>query len=186
MAAGESREVCSRYFLTQNMINKHLSIREAKKSDIPTIMELIHIMAEFAGCPESVEATPNKLEETLFSENPLAFVLLAEIDGNPIGFATYHRIYSTFLAQPGIWLDDLYVKAEHRSNGAGEALIRRLCQIAQEIGGSRIDWTVDATNARAIKFYERMGAKIRQRMRLCRLDSEVLGRWQISQLLPDR
>lgn len=157
------------------MINRQFSIRDATQTDIPTIMELIHLKAEFDGCPESVKATRNKLEDTLFGENPLAFVLLAEIEENPIGFATYHRIYSTFLAQPGIWLDDLYVKAEHRSNGSGEALIRRLCQIAQEMGCGRIDWTVAATNARAIKFYERMGAKIMQRIRLCRLDSKAIA-----------
>lgn len=157
------------------MINRQFSIRDATQTDIPIIMELIHLKAEFDGCPESIKATPNKLEDTLFGENPLAFVLLAEIDENLIGFATYHRIYSTFLAQPGIWLDDLYVKAEHRSNGGGEALIRRLCQIAQEMGCGRIDWTVAATNARAIKFYEKMGAKIMQRIRLCRLDSKAIA-----------
>lgn len=157
------------------MINRQFSIRDATQTDIPTIMELIYLKAEFDGCPESVKATQNKLEDALFGENPLAFVLLAKIDEDPIGFATYHRIYSTFLAQPGIWLDDLYVKAEHRSNGVGEALIRRLCQIAQEMGCGRIDWTVATTNARAIKFYERMGAKIMQRIRLCRLDSEAIA-----------
>lgn len=158
------------------MNNKHLLIRQANLSDIPTIVELLRLKAEFDGCPESIEATPFKLENTLFCENPLAFVLLAEIDGNPIGFATYHRIYSTFQAQPGIWLDDLYIKAEYRGHGAGEALIIRLCQIAQEIGAFRIDWTVATDNARAIKFYERMGAKIREKVRLCRLEPEAIAR----------
>ncbi len=158
------------------MNNRQLLIRQALPSDISTIMELIRLKAEFDGCLEVVEATPLKLEDTLFCENPLAFVLLAEIDGNSIGFATYHRIYSTFLAQPGIWLDDLYIKAEHRNRGAGEALINHLCQIAQKIGGGRIDWTVAANNAPAINFYEKMGAKIMQKIRLCRLDREAIAR----------
>jgi len=158
------------------MDNRQLLIKHANPSDIPTVMELIWLKAEFDGCSELVEATPKKLEDTLFGENPLAFVLLAEIDGNPIGFATYHRIYSTFLAQSGIWLDDLYIKAKHRNRGAGEALINRLCQIAQKIEGGRIDWTVAANNAQAIKFYEKMGAKIIQNSRLCRLDRETLNR----------
>ena len=157
------------------LMKTQLTIRDAKQSDIPTLMELIYLKAEFDGCPESVEATPKKLEDTLCSEKPLAFVLLAELSGQPVGFASYHRIYSTFLAQPGIWLDDLYVKAEYRNNSVGEALIKRLCQIAQEIGGKRIDWTVAVTNSRAIKFYERMGAKIRPSVRLCRLDSEAIA-----------
>ena len=153
-----------------------LSIREAKANDIPLIIDLIHLKAEFDGCPESVEATPQKLEETLFSQQPLAFVLLAQSDGNSVGFATYHRIYSTFLAQPGIWLDDLYIKAEYRRRGIGEALIEHLCQEAQKIGGGRIDWTVAVDNSPAIQFYEKMGAKVKQSVRVCRLDRQAIAR----------
>ncbi|WP_230968012.1 hypothetical protein [Nostoc sp. WHI] len=91
------------------MISTNISVRDANKRDIAAIMELIYLKAEFDGCPESVEATPKKLEMDLFGEKPLAFVLLAEVDRNPIGLATYHFIYSTFLAKPGIWLDDLTV-----------------------------------------------------------------------------
>lgn len=157
------------------MNNSQLLIRQANQSDIPTIMELIRLKAEFDGCPETVEATPQKLEDTLFSEHPLAFVLLAEIDGSPIGFATYHRIYSTFLSQPGLWLDDLYIKAEYRNRGTGKALIGYLCQITQKIGGGRIDWTVAVNNPQAIKFYEKMGARLMQKVRLCRLDREAIA-----------
>jgi GNAT superfamily N-acetyltransferase len=157
------------------MINPKILIRDAQRIDIFTIMELIHLKAEFDGCPESVEATPKRLEADLFGEKPLAFVLLAEIEGNIVGFATYHLIYSTFLAKPGIWLDDLYVKAEYRSNTVGQALMLRLCQIAQEEGCGRIDWTVAASNERGIKFYEKIGANIVQRARLCRLDSKAIA-----------
>ncbi|KAB8319707.1 GNAT family N-acetyltransferase [Tolypothrix campylonemoides VB511288] len=155
------------------MHNKQFLIRDANSSDISTLMELIRLKAEFDGCLDFLEATPKKLEDTLFCENPLAFVLLAEINGNPIGFATYHRIYSTFLAQPGIWLDDLYIKAEYRRLGIGEALIKRLCQITQKIEGGRIDWIVAVNNTPAIEFYEKMGAKIMQQVRLCRLEREA-------------
>ncbi|BAY43665.1 GCN5-related N-acetyltransferase [Scytonema sp. HK-05] len=156
------------------MNHKQFLIRDANSSDISTFMELIRLKAEFDGCLDFLEATPKKLEDTLFCENPLAFVLLAEIDGNPIGFATYHRIYSTFLAQPGIWLDDLYIKAEYRRLGIGEALIKRLCQITQKIEGGRIDWIVAVNNTPAIQFYEKMGAKIIQKSRFCRLDREEI------------
>ena len=108
------------------------------------------------------QTSSQKLETDLFGENPLAFILLAEINGNCIGFATYHFIYSTFLAKPGIWLEDLYVKAEYRSNKVGETIMLRLCQIAQEKGSGRIDWTVAVSNERGIKFYERIGANIVQ------------------------
>jgi GNAT superfamily N-acetyltransferase len=157
------------------MSETNISIRQAQSIDIPTIIELIHLKAEFDGCPEAVKATPQKLKEDLFGDQPLAFVLLAEINGNAMGFATYHFIYSTFLAKPGIWLDDLYVKAEHRSNRVGELLMLRLCQIAQEKGCGRIDWTVAASNERGIKFYQRIGGKIVERARLCRLDSQAIA-----------
>ncbi|NJM69299.1 MAG: GNAT family N-acetyltransferase [Scytonema sp. RU_4_4] len=156
------------------MHNQNLLIRDAKVGDISIIMELIKLKAEFDGCLDFVEATPKKLEETLFCEKPLAFVLLAELDKNPIGFATYHQIYSTFLAQPGIWLDDLYIKAEYRRLGIGEALTKSLCQMTQKIGGGRIDWTVATHNAPAIQFYEKIGAKIIQKVRLCRLNREAI------------
>ena len=157
------------------MNNKEFLIRDANSSDISTLMELIRLKAEFDGCLDFLEATPKKLEDTLFCENPLAFVLLAEINGNAIGFATYHRIYSTFLVLPGIWLDDLYIKAEYRRLGVGEALIKRLCQITHKIGGGRIDWIVAVNNTPAIQFYEKMGAQIIQQVRLCRLDREAIA-----------
>lgn len=157
------------------MNNKEFLIRDANSSDISTLMELIRLKAEFDGCLDFLEATPKKLEDTLFCENPLAFVLLAEINGNAIGFATYHRIYSTFLVLPGIWLDDLYIKAEYRRLGVGEALIKRLCQITQKIEGGRIDWIVAVNNTPAIQFYEKMGAQIIQQVRLCRLDREAIA-----------
>ncbi|MBW4564598.1 MAG: GNAT family N-acetyltransferase [Mojavia pulchra JT2-VF2] len=158
------------------MLGTNISIRDATHRDISQIMELIYLKAEFDGCPESVEATPKKLEVDLFGEKPLTFVLLAEVDGNAIGLATYHFIYSTFLAKPGIWLDDLYVKAEHRSYGVGEALIQRLCQIGQKKGCGRIDWTVAASNERGINFYQRIGANIITKVKLCRLDAQAIAR----------
>jgi GNAT superfamily N-acetyltransferase len=156
------------------MSSKNISIRDANQRDITAIMEFIHLKAEFDGCPESVEATPQKLELDLFGEKPLAFVVLAEVDGDTIGLATYHFIYSTFLAKPGIWLDDLYVKAEYRSQRIGQALMLRLRQIGQEKGCGRIDWTVAVSNERGINFYERIGAKIINKVKLCRLDGQIL------------
>ena len=151
------------------MIETNVVIRTAQPDDITSIMELIQLKAEFDGCPESVKATPQKLATDLFGEKPLAFVLLAEVNGNPIGFATYHFIYSTFLAKAGIWLDDLYLRKPYRSQGIGQTLITRLCQIAQKTGCGRIDWTVATTNHHAVNFYEKIGAKVKPDVRLYRL-----------------
>lgn len=159
----------------KNISFTNISIRDANPKDISSIIELIYLKAEFDGCPESVEATPEKLEIDLFGEQPLAFVLLAEIDGRAIGFATYHFIYSTFLAKPGIWLDDLYVKAEYRSQQVGQTLMSHLRQIAQAKGCGRIDWTVAISNERGIKFYEKIGANIINKVKLCRLDSQAIS-----------
>ncbi|MEH1813827.1 MAG: GNAT family N-acetyltransferase [Nostoc sp.] len=164
------REIANR----ENIKGRNILIRDANQRDISAIMELIYLKAEFDGCPESVEATPQKLEIDLFGETPLAFVLLAEVDGDTIGLATYHFIYSTFLAKPGIWLDDLYVKAEYRSHRVGQTLMLRLCQIAKEKSCGRIDWTVAVSNERGINFYEKIGAKIINKVKLCRLDNQML------------
>lgn len=152
----------------------HCTIRHATSSDLPAILDLIHLKAIFDGCPESVEATPAALERTLFSDDPLAFILLAEVDGNVAGMASYHRIYSTFLACAGLWLDDLYLREEFRGQAIGKALIVELCRIADEMDAGRIDWTVDISNDRAIGFYEHLGAKRQTHVQVCRCDRPTI------------
>ncbi|NEP04133.1 MAG: GNAT family N-acetyltransferase [Okeania sp. SIO2G4] len=152
------------------MLNQEIVIREAVPSDIKIIMELLYLKARFDGCPESLKATTEQLNNDLFGTTPLTSILLAEVGGKAVGFASYHRIYSTFLAKPGIWLDDLYLKAEYRGKKIGTALMTRLYQIAEETGCGRIDWTVNINNDNGIQFYEKMGANIIEKVRLCRLE----------------
>jgi GNAT superfamily N-acetyltransferase len=121
-----------------------------------------------------------KLEETLFCDRPSSFILFAQIEDEIAGFASYHYIYSTFLAQSAIWLDDIYLKPEYRGFGIGKALIERLCQIAKDKKCSRIDWTVAVNNSRGINFYEKMGAKISPGVRLCRLDRNAIANLLVS------
>ena len=155
--------------------NQAIAIRHANWHDIPTLMNLIQLKATFDGCPSAVEATPEKLKLTLFSEHPLAFVLLAESDNHIAGFATYHRTYSTFLARAGLWLDDLYIREEFRTQGIGTALIQEMCRIANQIDGGRIDWTVATSNESAIGFYQHVKAKIRYNVHLCRLNQDAIN-----------
>jgi GNAT superfamily N-acetyltransferase len=162
------------------MISSTVSIRAATVNDIDTILTLIHLKADFDGCPGSVEATYDQLKADLFGTHPLACIVLAEVDGNPIGFASYHRIYSTFLAKPGLWLDDLYLKPDFRHQGIGTALIHHLCQIAQEIGCGRVDWTVATANEIGIRFYEKMGATLLPSVRLCRLNQAAIAKVESS------
>jgi GNAT superfamily N-acetyltransferase len=97
------------------------AIREATERDADAIFDLICFQAEFDGCFSSVQATPRKLVAAMRGTSPYFRALLAEADGKPIGFASFHQTFSSFLAQPGIWLDDLFVRASHRGHGVGNA-----------------------------------------------------------------
>lgn len=146
------------------------TIRPAAIADLDTIFQLIQLKASFDGCPNSVQATVAQLRQDLFGNPNLVSILLAEVEGEVIGFSSYHSIYSTFLAKPGIWLDDLYLKPAFRGQGIGRALMQKLGQIAQEKGCARIDWTVGVANGTGMQFYEAMGATIFSDIRVCRLD----------------
>lgn len=153
-----------------------IKVRSANINDIPLILSFIQQKAEFDGCPTSVEATAEKLKQTLFCEPPLANVLFAEVERTTVGFATFFQTYSTFLARPGIWLDDLYVQPHIRGKGVGAALMNRLAAIALRRDCGRIEWTVATDNTPGIGFYKKQGAQIRNELRLCRLDYEAIHR----------
>jgi ribosomal protein S18 acetylase RimI-like enzyme len=150
-------------------------IRKAKLEDIPHILHLLSLKAEFDGCPEALTATAEQLEQDLFETAPLAAVLLAEVGREIVGFAAYYPIYSTFLARPGLWLDDLFIQSEFRGQKIGQALMARLCKIAQELGCARIDWTVATNNYLGIHFYEKIGAIVQQEVRTCRLNRAAIA-----------
>ncbi|HUE15688.1 MAG TPA: GNAT family N-acetyltransferase [Planctomycetaceae bacterium] len=153
-----------------------ITTRFATESDTPTILELIHLKADFDGVPNSVQATNQSLREGLFSDHPQAQVILAELDGHVIGMASFHSHYSTFITKPGIWLDDLFVRETYRGAGAGEALMIHLAKICLSRGGGRIEWSTAARNELGIKFYERIGSVVLQGSRLTRLSEDALNR----------
>lgn len=141
-----------------------LTIRAAQTEDISLIEAYIHKKAEFdraVGAYQGVlGVTAAKLQQTLFSATPFAYVLFAEIKDRPVGFALYGFRYSSFAGQPSIWLDDLYIDEAQRSQGAGAALMLNLAQIAQENHCTHLAWTADARNSRGLEFYERIGATV--------------------------
>ncbi|MEM9092993.1 MAG: GNAT family N-acetyltransferase [Cyanobacteria bacterium P01_F01_bin.53] len=168
-------------------------IRPAVQADVPQLLNLIHLKSEFDGCPEAVKATAEKLSHTLFGPQPMAYVLLAEKQASsqasaqasargknspatspPIGFASYHFTYSTFLAQPSLWLDDLFIMQEHRNQAVGTRLIQQLCTVANQHNCGRIDWTVDVQNAAGIRFYQRIGGRLQTQVHLCRLNQAAI------------
>jgi GNAT superfamily N-acetyltransferase len=146
----------------------------AAEADIPVILDLIHALAEYEKLSDSVTATPERLRETLFGRKPAAEVLLAHWDQECAGFAVFFPTYSTFLAQPGLYLEDLYVKPHLRGKGIGLAILKHLAKIADERGCGRLEWGVLNWNQPAIQFYERLGALPMDEWTKYRLTGEAL------------
>lgn len=135
-----------------------VQIREATESDVPVILEMIRGLAEYEKLSHTVVATEEALQRTLFGKRPAAEVLLA-FEGNACsGFALFFQNYSTFLAKPGLYLEDLFVKPESRGRGIGLALLRNLARIAQDRDYGRLEWSVLDWNEPAIQFYRELGA----------------------------
>lgn len=146
-----------------------MKIRQAEINDIKDILALIKGKAEFDGCFDSLLATEQNIAEAFFSNSPKSWALVAEVDSQLVGIATYYNIYSTFKAKPGIWLDDLFVFPQYRKIGIGKALIKELCKVAKTNGCCRVDWIVARDNENGRAFYESVGAKIFEEVRHSRL-----------------
>lgn len=135
-----------------------LKIRFAEAFDIDDILGFIRGLAEYENMSDDVVATHELLEEWIFVKKK-AEVLIAEVDGEKIGFALFFHNFSTFLGRAGIYLEDLYVKPEYRGKGYGKALLRKLAQITVERGCGRLEWSCLDWNTPSINFYLSMGAK---------------------------
>lgn len=136
-----------------------MNIRFAQKNDVSTILNMIQQLAEFEKLSHEVVATEEKLSQTLFGEKAYAEVLILEENSEAVGMALFFHNYSTFLAKPGIYLEDLFVLPKVRSRGYGKKLLIHLAQIAVERNCGRLDWAVLDWNVDAIRFYESLGAK---------------------------
>lgn len=134
-------------------------IRPAVEGDVLLILRFIRELAEYERLRHEVVATEERLRGTLFGARPAAEVVIAEDAGEPVGFALFFHNYSTFLAQPGIYLEDLYVRPESRGRGVGRALLAHLARLARERGCGRLEWWVLDWNESAIRFYRSLGAQ---------------------------
>ncbi len=150
------------------------TIRKATESDVPLILQFIRDLAEYEKLAHLVVATEGALRETLFGSTPFAEVLIAEEEGTAAGFALFFHNYSTFLAQPGIYLEDLFVKPELRGRGYGKALLARLAQIACERNCGRVEWAVLDWNEPSIAFYKSLGARVMDEWHTFRLAGDAL------------
>jgi GNAT superfamily N-acetyltransferase len=141
------------------MKTENFLIRPAISDDVPVILELIRALATYERAPNDVTATENGLVEVLFDEKPSAEVLLAFENETAVGFAVFFHNFSTWLGRPGLYLEDLFVRPEHRGKGYGRALLIYLAKIARERGCGRMEWAVLDWNKPAIEFYRKLGAK---------------------------
>ena len=157
------------------------TIRPAQTTDVPLILEFIRGLADYEKLTDGVEATEEKLRRTLFPDAgdtaPAAYCVFAFADGVPAGFALYFFNYSTFLAKPGLYLEDLYVKTEYRGQGIGKALLLHLAKLANARGCGRMEWTVLDWNQPAIDFYEKLGAQRMKEWQICRLTGPSLQQY---------
>jgi len=152
-----------------------ISIRPARPNDVPTVASLIRALSQYEKLEHEVTMTEDKLRASMFGPRPYAEALLAEEDGKPVGFALFFHNYSTFLAQPGLYLEDLYVLESHRGKGIGKALLVHLAKIAVERNCGRMEWAVLDWNVDAIGFYEKLGAKPNSEWTVYRLTGDSLN-----------
>jgi GNAT superfamily N-acetyltransferase len=154
----------------------NLRIVPAGPDDVPVILALIRALGEYERLSHEVVATEEQLRTHLFSERPVAEVVLAYVGETVVGFALFFHNFSTFLGRPGLYLEDLFVVPEWRGRGIGKRLLVHLAELAVERGCGRMEWNVLDWNEPAIRFYERMGARIMKEWKLCRLTGESLKR----------
>lgn len=161
------------------------ALRAAEPRDVDAIVGLITELAEFEHLSHLLQVTPHSLRPHLFGPRPVAEAVVAETPRTEaaaaamevVGFALFYTNFSTFLAKPGLYLEDLYVKPAHRSSGIGRALMQHLGALAVKRGYGRFEWSVLDWNQKAIDFYDKMGATLLPDWRICRVTGEALQRF---------
>ena len=156
------------------------TLRPATAADSETLFNLILALAEYEKLTHIVEATPQKIETALFGATPQAEAVLVEVDAEAgrkaVGFALFFHNFSTFLAKPGLYLEDLYVDPAWRGHGLGKALLKHLAALAVERGCGRFEWSVLDWNQPSIDFYQAMGADVLPDWRICRVTGAALDK----------
>jgi GNAT superfamily N-acetyltransferase len=152
------------------------TIRPAVPGDVPVILRFVRELAAFEREPDAVDATEGSLADALFGSHPAAEAVIAELAGEPVGFALFFHNFSTWTGQRGLYLEDLYVTPDARGSGVGKALLRHLAGIALDRGCARFEWAVLDWNAPAIAFYDSVGAASMDEWTVRRVTGEALAR----------
>lgn len=143
-------------------------IRPVVDADLPRVLELIQSLAEYERLSHCAVGTVEMLKEDL--DRGSFWCLVAEEEGQIVGFALGARTYSTFRARPSVWLEDLFVEPNHRGTGIGKQLLLDVVEMARSEGAGRVDWAVLDWNEPSIRFYEAMGATVMGDWRICRIE----------------
>jgi len=151
-----------------------LKIRPAKIQEVGEVLQLIHDLATYEKAPEQVEARQEDLLNTIFASDPRVFCDLVEVDGQIAGMAIWFLNYSTWQAKHGIYLEDLFIKPEHRGRGYGKALLKHLAKICDEKSYGRLQWWVLDWNSPAIEFYKSLGAEAMDEWTVYRTSGKAL------------
>ena len=153
-----------------------LLIRDARPADARTIVRLIKALAEYEKLSAEIENDEARVAEAFFGPNPRTFCSIAEMSGEPVGYAIWFYSYSTFTGRHGIYLEDLFVVPEHRGAGIGKAFLRTLAARCRSEGLTRLEWAVLDWNRPAIRFYRSIGAAPLEGWTGYRLAGDALGR----------
>ena len=158
-----------------NNSNSNIRIRNATSNDLNLLMEFIQDIAEFEGLAHEVSLTKDELQDSMFGSGRTAEAIIAENEGDAVGFAVFFQNFSTFKGKPGLYLEDLFVKPDWRKHGIGRALLVRLAQIAVERDCPRFEWVALDWNQNAIDFYEKLGAKQLNDWRIFRMEGDSIA-----------
>lgn len=158
------------------MARRPLVIRRGTARDVPIILSLIRGLAEYERLSHEVEATAARVRAHGFGGRRYFETIICRRGGRPVGFALYFYTYSTFLARPTLYLEDLFVRPEERGAGAGKALLKALARIAVRRGCGRLEWAVLDWNRPAIDFYKGLGAMPMDEWTIFRLTEDGIAR----------
>ena len=152
-----------------------LKIRPAQENDVDAIFELIMGLAAYEQLTDKVTGNSDLLRSHLFGARPYAESIVADLDGQLVGFGLFFHSYSTFLTQPGLYLEDVFVRPEYRRQVIGKSLMMSVATIAFDRGCGRLEWSVLDWNQPAIEFYQSLGATVLPDWKICRMTAETLA-----------
>jgi len=151
-----------------------VAIHRARRDDLPLVLSLIRELAAYEKLSHEVAATEATIEAALFCDSPRLFCDIAEWNGEPAGFAVWFVNFSTFAGRFGIYLEDLFVRPQHRRNGIGKALLADLARECVKNGWAQLQWAVLDWNTPSIEFYKTLGAVLMDEWTLCRITGPAL------------